>query len=144
MNDRTVTQIHSPSIDFSFKIPFFEGYVPAGFPSPADDYVESPLNLHDYVVRNEAATFFVRVSGDSMKEAGIHEGDVLVVDRSLDATPGRIVIAVVNEEMTVKRLTRLNDQWALTPENEAYPPIILEEPVELRIWGVVTHVLHSL
>lgn len=83
-------------------------------PSPADDYLEAPLNLHDDLIKRLAATFFVRVVGDSMVGAGIHEGDVLVVDRWLDAAPGRIVIAVLNGEMTVKRLTRTQGRraWA--------------------------------
>ena len=95
-------------------------------------------------MRHPAATFFVRVAGDSMIDAGIHHGDILIVDRSLDAEPGRVVIAVVEGEMLVKRLRRLGGRLALLSENENYPPLELREGVDLIIWGVVTYVIHPL
>ena len=125
-------------------IPLVQSFVPAGFPSPADDYVEKDLDLNEYLVRHPAATFFVRVAGDSMIDAGIHHGDILIVDRSLDAEPGRVVIAVVEGEMLVKRLRRLGGRLALLSENENYPPLELREGVDLIIWGVVTYVIHPL
>jgi DNA polymerase V len=123
--------------------PLYAARVAAGFPSPADDYLEGTLNLHDLLVHNPPATFFVRVSGDSMIGAGIFSGDLLVVDRSLPAVHGRIVIAVVDGELTVKRLYQKNGETRLVAENPAFPPLILHEGQEMQIWGVVTNVIRS-
>lgn len=115
----------------------------AGFPSPAADYVEDALDLHTLMVRNPPATFYVRVRGESMKDAGIHDQDILVVDRSIDPAPGRIVVAVVDGDFYVKRLTRLaSGVMALASENdqgtEQYPDIRLDRVQDVTIWGVVT------
>jgi DNA polymerase V len=118
--------------------------VSAGFPSPADDYIDQRLNLNDHLVRNPAATFFVRVSGDSMIGAGIHSGDILVVDRSLEPKEERVVIAVIDGELTVKRLRRVDGRLLLAPENSRYRPIIIANESQLEIWGVVTAVIHTL
>lgn len=118
--------------------------VAAGFPSPADDFLENRLDLNQLLVRHPAATFFVRVSGDSMIGAGIHSGDLLIVDRSLDANHKRVVIAVVDGQMTVKRISREGKIVRLLAENPEYHPIIIEEGTGLEIWGVVTHVIHNL
>ena len=125
-----------------YQLPLYSNRVRAGFPSPADDHVETRLDLNDYMVKHPAATFFVQVAGDSMVNAGIFEQDLLVVDRSLEATSGRIVIAVVNQELTVKRFQKTKTGCELIAENPAYPPIVLEQGDELHIWGVVTHVIH--
>ena len=122
--------------------PLYASRVPAGFPSPADDYVDQRLDLND-LVEHPAATFFVKVTGDSMTGASIHDGDLLVVDRSLEATDGKIVIAGVNGELTVKRLSLRDGEVWLMPENPAYPPLQLKEGLDCVIWGVVTRVIHS-
>ena len=124
-------------------LPLFSGKVAAGFPSPADDYVEKSLDLNELLVQKPAATFFVRAQGESMLGAGIHPNDILVVDRSLEPVPGKIVICALNGELTVKRLERHNGQWQLKAENPAYADIIIHEELELVIWGVVTNVIHS-
>jgi DNA polymerase V len=118
--------------------------VAAGFPSPADDYVEGRLDLNQHLIRHPAATFFVRASGDSMLGAGIHPGDLLVVDRSLEPTHGKVVIAVVDGELTVKRLDIRDGRVRLLAENDRYPPIVFAENMDLQIWGVVTSVIHPL
>lgn len=123
-------------------LPLYGSRVQAGMPTATDDYMEGRIDLHDYVVQHPAATFFVRVQGDSMLGAGIHEGDILVVDRSLEAREGSIVIAVVDGELTVKRLRRRNNQVELVPENEKYPVIKVGPEQDFRIWGVVTTVVH--
>ncbi len=123
--------------------PLYACRVAAGFPSPADEYLEGTLNLHDLLVRNPPATFFVRASGDSMTGAGIFSGDLLVVDRSEPPLHGRIVIAVVDGELTVKRLYHKHGTLRLDAENPAYPPILLRDGQELRVWGVVTSVIRS-
>lgn len=117
--------------------PLFSCAVPAGFPSPADDYIEGQLDLNEYFVEHPAATFYVRVTGESMTGAGIFPGDILIVDRSLEAQHGKIVIAVVNHELTVKRLHRRNGVIELRPENPVFPIIGCKDGMELVIWGVV-------
>ncbi|MDT7497554.1 translesion error-prone DNA polymerase V autoproteolytic subunit [Citrobacter koseri] len=117
-------------------LPFFAEPVAAGFPSPAAGYEANELNLHDYCVRRPAATYFLRVSGDSMRDARIHDGDVLVVDRAEEPRHGSIVIASIDNEFTVKQL-QLRPYPCLMPLNPAFPPIRFD-PEALQIWGVVT------
>ena len=112
-------------------------------PSPADDYIEAHLDLNTHLIKHPAATFFVKASGDSMTGAGIQSGDMLIVDKSLEATHGKIVIAAVNGKLTVKRLSRLNGQVQLLPANKMYQPIDITAEQDVIIWGVVTHVIHQ-
>jgi len=123
-------------------LPFFVGKVAAGFPSPADDYVEKTLDLNELLVQKPAATFFARAQGESMLGAGIHHNDILIVDRSIEPVSGKIVICALNGELTVKRLERDNGQWQLKAENPGYPDIAIFEDLELVVWGVVTNVIH--
>jgi DNA polymerase V len=124
-------------------IPLYQDFVPAGFPSPAQDYVERALDLNELLVKRPSATYFVRAQGDSMIDAGIFPGDILVVDRSLEARHGDVVIACLNGELTVKRLeTRPHSR--LVPMNKAYAPIDIPEDADLELFGVVTNVVHSL
>ncbi|SCZ85018.1 LexA family protein [Nitrosomonas mobilis] len=118
-------------------LPLLLHRVPAGFPSPADEYVEKGLDLNTYLVRNKTATFFFRVIGDSMTGANIHDGDMLVVDRSIEPKHRHIVLAVINNEYTVKRLYHQDGVIELHAENAAYPPIRFGEHDELQVWGVV-------
>jgi DNA polymerase V len=122
----------------SLHIKLFTCSVEAGFPSPAEDHIETTLDINDLLIEHPAATFFVRVAGDSMIEAGIHAGDVLVVDRSKTAIDGNIIIALVNGDYTVKRLSVQRDEIMLCPENANYQPIRLSGLDELIVWGVVT------
>jgi DNA polymerase V len=124
--------------------PLYLETISAGFPSPAEDYIQDFLDLQRLVVKNPAATFFLKVSGDSMKGAGINDGDLLVVDRSKPASSGRIVIASWGGELTVKRLRLRNDRLLLVPENPDYPEIDVTESEDTVIWGVVTYVVHKL
>ncbi len=118
-------------------LPLFCSRVPAGFPSPADDYLEAKLDLVELLVSDPAATFMVRVRGDSMSGAGIGTGDILIVDRSITPAHGMIVLAIVDGEFTVKRLYRRGTRVALIPENPLYQPIELHDGQELKIWGVI-------
>lgn len=127
----------------SLPIPFFESRVQAGFPSPADDFSEGTLDLNSYLIKHQAATFFVRVTGDSMTGVGIFPGDILIVDRSIPHHSGKVVIAVLNGEMTVKRLKKEKDKLYLCSENDKYPPISVSEEEDFSVWGVVTNVIHS-
>lgn len=118
--------------------------VPAGFPSPAEDYAEGPLDLNRHLIDHPAATFFVRVKGDSMTGVGIYSGDLLIVDRALNPTSGSIVIAALDGELTVKRLHQSQGRISLLPENPAYPPIEIDHDTDFAIWGVVTKAIHFL
>jgi len=125
------------------KRPFFLSRVCAGFPSPADDYLDKGLDLNEFLIRRPAATFFIRVQGDSMLNAGIHSGDILVVDRSREARNNSVVVAVLNGEFTVKRLRRSAGRVFLCPDNERYRTLEVTRDMDFEIWGVVAHVIHS-
>jgi DNA polymerase V len=123
--------------------PLLLSLVPAGFPSPAEDYVDRYLDLNDHVVRNPASTFFVRADGESMAGANIQPGDILVVDRSLEPTNGRVVIAAVAGELTVKRLRLRSGRVFLEPANPCFKPIEILPDQDFEIWGVVTFIIHK-
>ncbi len=118
--------------------PLYASAVAAGFPSPADDFIEGALDLNEHLIAHPAATFMVRVEGSSMTGAGIFSGDLLIVDRSLESRSGHIVVAVVGGEMTVKRLIKAGTGWLLKAEHPDYPPTLLGADNECSIWGVVT------
>jgi len=123
-------------------IPLASASVQAGFPSPAEDHMENSLDLNEHLVSNPAATFFVRVRGNSMRDAGIQGGDLLVVDRSITPGDRQIVIAMLDGEFTVKRLCKRGDRIFLEAENVDFEPLEISESQELTIWGVVTFVIH--
>jgi DNA polymerase V len=112
-------------------------------PDTADDYLDKKLDLNDHLIKHPSATFFVKVKGDSMIKAGIHSGDILVVDRSLEPRDKKIVIAVVNGEFTVKRVQKKTNKLYLISENDHYEPMEVKEDMDFEIWGVVLHVIHS-
>ena len=122
----------------SFTHPLYAAQPAAGFPSPGDDLVEQPLDLNDLMIDNPTATFFVRVQGDSMEGARIFDGDVLVIDRSVQAREGMIVVAAVYGELVVKRLQKTSTGLALVSENEDYEPILVDDTEGCFIWGVAT------
>ncbi len=123
--------------------PFYGCSVEAGFPSPADDHLADKLDLNEYLIKHPAATFFLRVTGDSMMGAGIHHGDILVVDRSLEPTHGKIVIAAVDGQLTVKRLIFKGPKRFLAPENDAFKAHEITDEQDIVIWGVVSSVVHK-
>ena len=125
-------------------LPYILSKVSAGFPSPADDYIENNLSLSELLIKNHLSTFLMRSSGDSMVEAGINDGDILVVDRSLEAKSRDVVIAIFEGNLTVKRLIIRPDGSAiLKAENPLYTNILISEHTELEIWGVVTSTIHQ-
>ncbi len=124
-------------------VPFFACRIAAGFPSPANDYLDDGLDLNDLIIRHPAATFFVRVEGESMIGAGIHPGDTLVVDRAERPADGSVVVAVLDGEFTVKRMRKREGAILLASENERMPDIALREGMEFEVWGVVTYVIHQ-
>ncbi|WED43533.1 LexA family protein [Legionella cardiaca] len=124
-------------------IPLYSSKVRAGFPSPADDYIESYLDLNAYLIKHPASTFFLIAAGDSMIGAGIQSGDMLIVDKNIEPTHGKIVIAALDGELTVKRLSKTANRVQLLPANESYQPIDITDSQDLVIWGVVTYVIHQ-
>ena len=136
--------VYEPDLSTKYKQLLFEARVSAGFPSPAADYEEGKLDLNKHLIKNPAATFFVRVTGDSMVGAGIHSGDLLVVDRSIEPRDRSVVIAVINGELTVKRIRIENKRITLEPENENYSAQQISEGMEFEVWGVVTNGIHEL
>lgn len=126
-----------------FEIPAFKSEVRAGFPSPADDYVEQKLDLNRFLIRHPSATFYVRVKGNSMEGAGISDGDMLIVDRALEAGNNDIAVCVINGEFTVKRLKKEKGALYLVPENPGYRPIRVPEGSDFQVWGIVSYVIHK-
>ncbi|MAZ43873.1 MAG: peptidase S24 [Legionellales bacterium] len=111
----------------------------AGFPSPADDFIEGQIDLSQFLIQHPAATFVMKVAGESMTGAGIHDGDYVLVDRSIEAIPGKIIVCVLDGELTIKRLDKTaKGQWQLVAEHPDYPPILLDEENPPQVWGVVT------
>ena len=127
----------------NFKIPLLSDSISAGFPSPADDYTEENIDLNEHLISNPFSTFFLRVKGESMKNAGIKDKDLIIVDKSLTAKPGDIIIAMIDGEFTIKRLSIKNDELYLKAENNNYPDFRFENHVDVQIWGVVIYSIHS-
>lgn len=145
MNDRTrsaISEIYACAGTAGPALPFLLASIAAGFPSPADDYIDRTLDLNEFLVRHPAATFFVRVAGESMIDAGIHPGDILIVDRSIEPADDRIVIAALNGELTVKRIRMESGRICLAPENPRFPAIEITPDMQFEVWGVVCHVIH--
>ena len=124
-------------------IPLYEQTVQAGFPSPADDFLDLDINLQDFLIKHPSATFCVRVNGSSMEKANIYSGDVMIVDKSLSPKNNSIVLAVIDSEFTVKRIKKNGTKLYLNPENDAFNPIEITEEMNFNVWGVVTHIIHE-
>ena len=142
-NHRNVAAVHPARRRARYRRPLVAAHVAAGFPSPADDFVDRALDLNELCIRHPPATFFVRGKGESLTNAGIDDGDLLVVDRALDARPGDVVIAVVGGEMTVKRYVRRGGLPMLVAEHDEYPAIVPGED-GFQVWGVVTFCFKAL
>jgi DNA polymerase V len=135
--------LFKPEDSLPLPLPLFSAHVEAGFPSVADDHIESSLDLHSHLIPRPAATFFVRTKGESMVGAGIFPGDLLIVDKSISPQSGAIIIALYQGEFTVKRLILDKGQGFLKAENPAYPIMAITQVEAFEIWGTVTHVIHS-
>lgn len=125
-------------------IPFAQELISAGFPSSAENFIQQPLDLNDLVIKHATATFFVKVIGDSMIDAGIRSNDILIVDRSLTPTNNKVVVVRINDEFTVKRIQYAADKIMLLADNDNYKPIEITKSTDFEIWGVVTFVIHQL
>ena len=138
-----IAAIYSANNATNVLIPFLEGKVSAGFPSSAENFIDKSLDLNDLIIKHQAATFFIRVKGDSMIQAGIHSQDILVVDRSLAVSNNRIIIARINDELTVKRIKLEGEKLFLIAANDEYKPIEITEEMDFEVWGVVTFDIHQ-
>jgi DNA polymerase V len=134
----------TPLSNRTLPLTLFAATVNAGFPSPAADYAQGKINLNEHLLLNENASFLFRVRGESMIDIGIYDGDTLIVDRSITPVHNHIVLAIIDEEFTIKRFYKRGQIVKLLAENPVFPPIVLQEGQELRIWGVVTFNLHRL
>lgn len=139
-----VTAIHPCARKPPLPRPLFLASVPAGFPSPAEDHIEKPLDLNDLLIKHPESTFYVRVRGESMVNAGIHDGDLLLVDRAVSPISGKVVIANLDGELTVKRIRLKNGQVTLESENPAFADRQIKKHDQFEVWGVVTAVVHLL
>ena len=137
-------KISSFDINKSVIIPLYNYSISAGFPSPAYDHLEKNLDLNEYLIKNPTSTFFVRVQGDSMVGAGINSNDILIVDRSLEISNGKIIIAVLYGELTVKRLRLSKNEMWLDADNNKFDPIKVTEEMNFHVWGIATNVIHKL
>ena len=136
--------MHSSDLSLKkVKVPLLSDSISAGFPSPADDYTEENIDLNEHLISNPFSTFFLRVKGDSMINAGIKDKDLIIVDKSLTAKPGDIIIAMIDGEFTVKRLSIKNNKLYLKAENQNYPDFIFQNHIDVQIWGVVIYSIHS-
>ncbi len=134
----------SPDESENVTIPISNNTISAGFPSPADDFKEKRISLDKTLIKNKEATFYARVSGKSMIDAGLDDGDLLIIDRSLEAEHGKIAVCFLDGEFTVKRLHIEKNTIILMPENKSYKPIKVSKDTDLLIWGVVTYVVKAL
>ncbi len=142
--ERMVKSVLSFVASSGYQCPLYSSSVAAGSPSAADDHIQAQLDLNAFLVKRPTSTFFVKVTGESMLNAGINQGDILVVDRSIEPANGKIVIAAVDGLLTVKRLCKNNNEnvFQLMPENDNYKPIDVTPESHVHIWGVVTSVIH--
>lgn len=138
-----IKEIGSLSTAVQYELPLLLARIAAGFPSPADDHIEKSLDLNEYLIKHPAATFFVRVEGDSMINAGIRSGDILIVDRAAEVKNNSIVIAQLDGEFTVKRIRKEGASLFLIPESPDYMPIKITDEMDFQLWGVVTFVIHQ-
>lgn len=143
MNKTTIKNIWAFKKGSEQKLPFFLSTISAGFPSPADDYIDKRLDLNDLLIKHQNATYYVEVAGDSMKDAGINNGDILIVDKALNPKNNSVIIALLDGEFTVKRIMKKKEKTFLMPENNSYDPIEITNSDNFAVWGVVTYVVHK-
>jgi DNA polymerase V len=134
----------SPNYDTKNNVMFYQQGIKAGFPSPAGDFDETKISLDQFLIKNKETTFYAKASGTSMIGAGIDDGDIIVIDRSLPAENGKIAVCYIDGDFTVKRISINKNLIQLLPENKNYPPITITRENEFIVWGIVTHVIKSL
>ncbi|NHB70265.1 LexA family protein [Perlabentimonas gracilis] len=140
---RPALEFFVPDLSEELKLPLVNAYINAGFPSPADDYLESKLDLNKLLIQHPSSTFFARVRGNSMIDVGIHDGDILIIDKSLETKHNSVLVCFIDGEFTVKKIRKLNGDFYLMPENKDFEPIKIQKDSDFRLWGVVTHCIHK-
>ncbi len=143
ISQNTAIELYRSEADLALEIPYFSAGISAGFPSPALDFEDLKIDLNKHLIRNPSATFFGRVKGDSLKNAGIDDGDLMVIDRSARALHNKIAVVFLDGEFTAKRIQKKGSEVWLLPENEAYQPIKVDPENQFLVWGIVTHVIKS-
>lgn len=143
LHKASTLEIYSANTSNELELPFVEQGISAGFPSPADDFLDISIDLNKELIKNPDATYYARVKGTSMKDAGLEDGDLLIVDKSIEPQNGKIAVCYIDGEFTVKRLKVEKDCIYLVPANKDYPPIKVTEENQLVIWGTVTTVIKS-
>ncbi|MFL9838426.1 translesion error-prone DNA polymerase V autoproteolytic subunit [Flavobacterium sp. ST-75] len=143
-NKYRALNVYAPDMESQNGLPFVSHGVSAGFPSPAQDFMETRIDLNKELSKNPLSTFYIRVSGNSMIDAGINNADILVVDRSLEPRNGKIAVCLIDGEFTVKRLLTETDSLYLMPENKAYKPLKVTEENQFMVWGIVTYVIKKI
>ncbi len=142
--NKTTLEFLLPETSTELELPLVGAKLKAGFPSPADDYVEERLDLNKYLIKNPASTFFARVSGDSMIGSGIYDGDILIIDRSVEPRENSILVCAIDGEFTIKRIKKIdNETIYLVPDNPDFPPIKVSKENDLVIWGTVIYSIHK-
>ena len=143
LHTTTLFEFYAPDYTTALDIPYVDVGISAGFPSPADDFIELTIDLNKHLIKHKDSTFFAKVKGHSMKDAGIFDGDLLVIDKCLTPQYGKVAICQIDGEFTVKRIKIEKDIVWLVAENEDYKPIKVTEENELMIWGIVVHSIKS-
>src|SRR5574344_322058 len=143
LNQSETLELYSALTDSALTIPMASNKISAGFPSPAEDFIDTGIDLNQFLIKHSASTFFGRVKGDSMINVGISDGDLLIIDKSLDPQNGKLAVCFIDGEFTVKRMQIEQDKCYLMPENDAYKPSPVTSENKFLIWGIVTHVIKS-
>ena len=143
LHSGSLIDFYTVSTDTEIEIPLVGTGIRAGFPSPADDFLDVSIDLNKELIKNPPATFFGRVNGDSMRDLGIDDGDLLIIDKSIEPTDGKIAVCFVDGEFTLKRIKLEKDAVWLIPANENYSPIKVTADNNFMVWGIVTHVIKS-
>ena len=143
LNSTNKIDFFTANTESSVEIPLMDEGIKAGFPSPADDFLDISIDLNKELIKNPPATFFGRVNGDSMKDLGIDDGDLLVIDKSLEPTNGKVAVCFIDGEFTLKKIQLEKDFVWLVPANEKYKPIKVTENNDFVVWGIVVHVIKS-
>lgn len=138
-----IIDIYSALTESELELPYVDAGISAGFPSPALDFVDLTIDLNKHLIKHPSSTFYGRVKGDSLKNAGIDNGDLLVIDRSLEPLNGKIAVCYIDGEFTAKRIKQSKNELWLMPENEEYKPIKIEHENNFFVWGIVTHVIKN-
>ena len=139
----TELEIYHAITETELALPLVNSAISAGFPSPALDFIDLSIDLNRHLIQHPSATFYGRVKGQSMKDAGIHDGDLLIIDKSLEPVSGKIAVCCIDGDFTLKRIRIDAGELWLMPANDSYSPIKVDECNDLRIWGIVTHVIKS-